>query len=145
VTHNEVTGEVTAINSGACSAVGCHDGVTQPLLTPATLNAFKATFTTALAALDTQLKARGIFYNPENARFYTDATFTTQANNTYYATQAALAPVVSTRDLQGAAYNYWLFTYHGADPAGYAHNRFYSRKLIADSADLLNDGLINGL
>jgi hypothetical protein len=141
VTHNEVTGEVTAINSGACNTALCHNGA----ITPASLNASKGTFATALAALDTQLKARSIYYNPANARFYTDATFTTQANNAYYATQAALAPLVSTRDLQGAAYNYWLFTYHGADPAGYVHNTFYSRKLIADSADLLNDGLINGL
>jgi hypothetical protein len=144
VTHNEVTGEVTAINSGACSAVGCHDGLTQPLVTPASLNAFEATFTTALGTLNTQLQARGIFYNPANGSFYQDAVFTTTASNTYFSTLPAqfLPAVVSVRDLQGAAYNYWLFKYHGADPAGYVHNTFYSRKLIADSINLLDDGIM---
>jgi hypothetical protein len=153
VTHNEVTGEVTAINSSACSAVGCHDGVTQPLVTPAALNAFKATFKTALDALEAQLNARGIFFNPADGRFYKSATdFITVANrvdNAYYASQAAQLPALTgatpTRDLQGAAYNFWLFKFSSADHAGYVHNTFYSRKLIADSADLLNDGTINGL
>jgi hypothetical protein len=52
---------------------------------------------------------------------------------------------VSTRDLQGAAFNLWLFKYHGADPAGYVHNPDYALKLVNDAADLLNDGIINGL
>jgi hypothetical protein len=145
VTHNEVTGEITAINSSACSAVGCHDGVLLPAMTPAALNALKATFASSLGALEVQLNARGIFFNPANGSFYKEATFTTTVNNAYYATQAALAPAVSTRDLEGAAFNFWLFTFRAADHAGYVHNTFYSRKLIADSADLLNDGLINGL
>ena len=152
VTKDEVTGTVTAINSGACSAVGCHDGLTQPAVTPATLNASKDAFDTALAALEAQLNARSIYFSQvavSRINFFQDAALTTTVNNAYYATQAALAPALTgttpTRDLQGAAYNLWLFKYHGADRGGYVHNPAYALKLINDSVDLLNDGTINGL
>jgi hypothetical protein len=144
VTKNEVTGEITAINSVTCSAVACHDGVALPALTPAVLNARKADLDTLLGVLETQLNARSIFFNPANGSFYKEATFTTTVNNAYYATQAALAPAVSTQDLQGAAFNLWLFKFRAGDTAGYVHNPLYARKLITDSADLLNDGVING-
>lgn len=146
VTKDEATGQVTAINSSACAT--CHDGVGLPLMTPAALNAKKAQLDTALNTLEAQLNARDIYYH--DGSFYT-APFVaggtnTSVNNAYYTTKAgAPFPVVSVRNLQGAAYNLWLFKYHGADPAGYAHNPDYALKLVVDSADLLNDGAINGL
>ena len=137
VTKNEATGEVTAINSNVCA--GCHAD-----MTPADLNAGRAELSTALAALEAQLNARNIFFDAAEGRFTQDAALTTAVNNAYYTTQAALAPAVTVRDLQGAAFNLWLFKYHGADPAGYVHNRPYALKLVKDSADMLNDALIDG-
>ena len=137
VTKNEITGEVTAVNSSIC--VDCHGAD----MTPTALNAFNAAFVARLDVLEAQLNARSIFFNPANGSFYREPTFTTTVNNAYYGTQAALLPAVSTRDLQGAAFNFWLFKYHGADPAGYVHNSAYALELINDSADLLNDATID--
>jgi hypothetical protein len=145
VTKNEATGEVTAVNSTACAV--CHDGVGLPVITPASLNTSKAAFAATLAVLEAQLNARGIFFNPDG-RFYKSPDDTSSANrvdNAYYTSQAALPPGVPVRDLQGAAFNFWLFKYRAADPAGYVHNPLYAIELINDSADLLNDGVINGV
>jgi formate-dependent nitrite reductase cytochrome c552 subunit len=139
VTKNETTGEVTAINSSVCA--GCHGAN----MTPAALNAKRAELTAALDDLEAQLNARGIFFNPASSSgFFKDAAFTTAADNAYYASQAQLAPAVTTRDLQGAAFNLYLFKHPSADPGGYVHNPPYALKLVKDSADLLNDGLIDG-
>lgn len=145
VVNDEATGQVVAVNSTAC--VACHDGVSLPLMTPEVLNAKKAQLNTALTQLEAQLNARDIYYN--DGSFYTAPYVTggtnTTVNNAYYTSKAGAPFPVSVRNLQGAAYNLWLFKYHGADPAGYAHNPGYALKLVSDSADLLNDGAINGL
>jgi hypothetical protein len=57
VTKDEVTGQVTAVNSAVCSTAACHDGVALPAMTPASLNASKAAFTAALNGLEAQLNA----------------------------------------------------------------------------------------
>lgn len=41
----------------------------------------------------------------------------------------------------GAAFNYNLL-YH--DPGGYAHNRVYVKRLIFDSIDFIDNGVLDG-
>ena len=121
----KVDGVITAINTAAACA-SCH-----AVMTPAKLNADKATFAAALETLRVALQTKeGAFYNPAAGKFYTDATFTTEKKP--YSSAAAL----------GAAYNYYVLEH--AEPAAYVHNRGYAFKLIADSVDFLNDGIING-
>ena len=52
-----------------------------------------------------------------------------------------LAQPVNGRKLMGACYNFNLLT---RDPAAFAHARSYSRRLVYDSLDFLDDNIMNG-
>ena len=89
-----------------------------------------------------ELNRRNIFFNPATGSFHRDDAFTVAVD---YALSANEGPIaVARKDLQGAAFNFWLFKYKGADPAGYVHNPAYAIKLVNDSTDLLIDNAING-
>lgn len=71
----------------------------------------------------------------------------------YTGTQGFRYPVISGDALSGlvlpvkkAAYNvgaYWNFWMMYADPGGYAHNDVYAKRLMYDTIDWLDDGILN--
>lgn len=142
------SGQITAINSTACPV--CHSD-----MTPARLNSKRSAFATAVAALDAALQAKGFYLNPADGNFYKDALFVspigtgtsnteiTASANAYYDAQAA-AFALDRTDLRGTAFNLWLFRYHGGDPAAYVHNNNYSNKILFDSLDYLDNGVLDG-
>lgn len=146
IIEKDADGEITAINSDAC--LGCHG-----VMSTAWLNDKKAGFAAATAALDTLLQGKGFFINPENGTFYKDAAFsvalsadavslgltTAQATAKYYDDQAA-AFGLDKAALRGAAFNLWLFSYHGGDPAAYVHNSSYTKQVLFDTIDYLTVG-----
>jgi len=92
----------------------------------------KARYQAALEALDVQLAAKGF-------------VFTT--GYPYFANKNWLSPGdtdktgnTTGKNNMGAAFNYNLMIH---DPGGVAHNRRYTRRLIYDSIDWLDDGTLN--
>jgi hypothetical protein len=143
------TGEIAAINSNAC--IGCHG----PIL-PTWLNDKKAAFHSAVVELDGELQSKGFFLNPSDGNFYRDSDFlellglgATNAERTasakkYYDDQADAFGLDYTH-LRGAAYNLWLFQYKLGDPAAYVHNSNYTKKVLFDTLDYMDNGAFDGI
>jgi hypothetical protein len=93
-----------------------------------TLNTRDTGFNDALDRLKTQLAGKGIYYGTAHPYFYSDAGLTTAYT------------AWPDKDTLGAAFNYNMFQHI---PKAYVHNREYTRKLIYDSIDFLDDGLLN--
>lgn len=150
-------GTVTSVASTQC--VNCH-----PSVTPVLLETKKEEFHLAMEGLRLALEARGMFFSSAaNPYFFKDSgagggiagngilepgelartnAFTDwQSVATAIGTANPAAAPVDWRDVMGAAFNYNLFEH---DPGAYAHNVDYALKLIADSIDFLNDGLVDG-
>lgn len=101
------------------------------------------------AALDAQmalLESKGIFFSSNYPYFFKDA----DGSGSLEATEAVSANGYKTwetpygagtgKNTMGAAFNYNLLLH---DPGAVAHNRYYSRRLIYDSIDYLDDGVMN--
>jgi hypothetical protein len=139
VVIDEATGAITAITSPVCAS--CHTGA--DALSPAILTEEKEHFHAALEALDAQLAARGMFFFEAHPYFYNapggqGGGFTNWAG---VAVALGLPAVPGYQDVMGAAFNFNLFEH---DPGAFAHNRFYVKRLIFDSIDLLDNGLLDG-
>jgi hypothetical protein len=52
-----------------------------------------------------------------------------------------LPAVPGYKDAMGAAFNFNLLEH---DPGAFTHNRFYVKRLVFDSIDLLDNGLLDG-
>ena len=129
------TGAITAITSTSC--VTCHTGGSA--LTPASLTTEEEEYKAALEGLKASLAAKGIHFGEANPYFYT-APYVAGGANTTYTTWAANYGFASYKDVMGAAFNANLLIH---DPGGYAHNRFYAKRLIWDSIDFIDDGILN--
>jgi hypothetical protein len=137
------SGVITGITSTLCAT--CHTG--DLALTPAKLIAEEEEYQDALEGLDAALKAKGIFFfKGANPYFFKD----TNANglldpaeavstNTYTHWETPYGAAL-WRDVMGAAFNLNLLAH---DPGGFAHNRFYAKRLIWDSIDFIDDGVLN--
>ena len=84
---------------------------------------------------------------PEYIRAYTTASLVAtpaspvEAAAAQWTTAATIAPYLGKKTkLMGAISNIVMFK---RDPGGYAHARTYSRRLIYDSIDFLDDGVLN--
>ncbi|MEW6488483.1 MAG: hypothetical protein AB1578_11305 [Thermodesulfobacteriota bacterium] len=122
VVAKDADGAITAINAPAVCNV-CH--TSGLALTVPGINALKAGFDAALEALRAQLAANGFDFQ-ESFPYFTTRNWgdaDTGPNN------------------MGAAYNFNLLAH---DPGAYAHNVRYATRLIWDSIDWLDDGLLNG-
>jgi len=129
-------GEIAAITSTACAT--CHAGGFA--LTPASLNAEEEEYTAALAGLSAALATKGInFYAGAYPYFFT-APYVVGGSNTGLTNWAAAYGVANWQPVMGAAFNLNLLAH---DPGGFAHNRFYAKRLIWDSIDYIDDGIIN--
>lgn len=148
VVSEDSTGKVSTINSRACEV--CHG-----VLLPTWLNDRKTGLQSVTAELDVLLQSKGFYLNPVNGNFYRDAGFlellglgATSAERTasakkYYDDQAILFSLDNAA-LRGAVYNLWLFKYKGGDPAVYVHNSHYGKRILFDTLDYLDDGVVNG-
>jgi hypothetical protein len=164
ISRSTVTiGEVTGIASEVC--FNCHSPSTTLILD--LVKEQKAQFTGALEALKDQLALkRGYFFFPASPYFYTTSTYadpkTACTDNVPVKNwqtggltiNAAIATMPSCTQIMGdglgtagtgpnnmgAAFNFNLLEH---DPGGYVHNRMYVKRLIYDSLDWLDDGIMN--
>lgn len=120
--------------------VNCH---TSENTVPLTAQNFKAVFlepqseafqTTLALAVKLLKDNYNIDYNPNAYPYYY------QGGTTTAQTDWTKGGTVNGKKLLGAAYNIQLLT---KDPAAYAHARSYSRRLLYDTLDFLDDGVIN--
>jgi hypothetical protein len=97
----------------------------------ASLNTSKTGFYTTLEVLRTIMATRNLHYR--SGSIFNAATGTTRVTNWIKAP-------ASGADVMGAAFNYVLLNF---DYGAYAHNIFYSKRLLYDSIDLLDDLTLN--
>lgn len=127
IARDATSGLITEITSPVCAV--CHTG--NFALTPADLNAEEEDFHAALTALQMALQDQGIFYANTFPYFF-NAGPTTFANRFLN---------WGDRETMGAAFNFNMVKH---DPGAYVHNRFYTKRLIYDSIDFLDNGLLDG-
>ncbi|MHB8765335.1 MAG: hypothetical protein ACYDA8_13530, partial [Deferrisomatales bacterium] len=122
-------GEATGV-APLCGA--CHQGPYANSL--ASLTVSRAGYEAALAALRGALAARGIHHGPTYPYFFTTGTAADQVPANAYRGWPDRATL-------GAAFNYNLLHH---EPGGFAHNRYYVKRLIFDSIDWLAEGTLDG-
>lgn len=135
-------GVITAITSTACAT--CHTGGFA--LTAADLEAEKAGLKAATEALEAVLRVINVHFYEAHPYFY-NAQYVVGGVNTGVTNWVKFDPValgltaneVGKRTM-GAAFNLNTIKH---DPGAYAHNRFYTKRLIYDSIDWANDGLLD--
>jgi len=131
VTKN-AAGEITAITSTAC--VTCHSG--NYALTPEALTTEEEEYVAALDALKATLASKGIYFHNAHPYFYNGANGAGGA----FTNWAGVYGLAEWKNSMGAAFNFNLLEH---DPGGYAHNRYYAKRLIWDSIDYIYDGTLN--
>ncbi|BCR03997.1 c-type cytochrome [Desulfuromonas versatilis] len=130
---NPATGLITSV-SPVCAF--CH----LQAMSPEGLRARKQGFSNALNALKAQLAARGIHYHDSFPYFFT-APYVEGAGNTPVTNWNQPYPGRG-KDLMGAAFNFNLLA---NEPGAYTHNSVYTKRLIFDSIDFLDNGVLNGI
>jgi hypothetical protein len=127
-------GTITAITSTTCFAANCHASGN---FTASFLQAQKTGYQAALAVVAAQLAARGIYYNAGIAPyFFSDQAFTIPTTNW-------ILTINGTRfgsNVMGAAFNLMLLQ---SDGGAYTHNDWYTKRLLYDTLDFLDDGVEN--
>lgn len=126
-------------HSFAAAGCGTCHGTTAPALAIAAAT-MKANYETALNNLKSALAAKGIHYGPVHP-FYFTAAFSDVGINVPVTNWAAPWGAGSWKHTMGAAFNYNLLW---SEKGAYAHDYKYAMKLIADSIDFINDGVLNG-
>jgi hypothetical protein len=121
------SGVVTTITSSSCA--GCHRG-------PAYLDAGRMTvreakFAAVLLVLRKVLETRGIYYADVAPYFFRSVGNTDPAN---------AVTNWGNADTMGAAFNFNLLQH---EPGAYAHNMIYTKRLIFDSIDFLDNGVLD--
>ena len=132
VTKDKATGKITNVNAGMCTA--CHTSG----MSSATLEEEADDFNASMEALKAQLAARGYYFYNAHPYFYTDAAHTTAVKN--WASAGDPSGNITGKHNMGAAFNYNLLKH---EPGAYTHNRRYTKRLIWDSIDWLDDNTIN--
>jgi hypothetical protein len=163
VSRSTITyGEITGIASEVC--MNCH-GPSNTLILDL-VKEQKAQFAGALEALKDQLEIkRGYYFAPYNPYFFT-ATYNpaytesgscsenlpvknwqTGGTSTFSWSGTACTSAVNAagtsgtgQNNMGAAFNFNLLEH---DPGSYVHNRMYIKRLIYDSIDWVDDGIMN--
>lgn len=130
VVAKDAEGVITAINSDAC--IACHNGTHE--LTAEELETEVHHFHAALGALQAALEAKGIFFKASHPYFYQADLATAFKNWDGVYTGKG-------KDVMGAAFNYNLLHH---EPGAYAHNRIYTKRLIFDAIDFLDNGALDG-
>ena len=93
----------------------------------------------AQLALKEVLASKDIYFYEAHPYFYT-APYVVGGTNTAFTNWAGIYGFEQWKNVMGAAFNYNLIAH---DPGATAHNRRYARRLIYDSIDFLDDGIMN--
>lgn len=128
----KTAGVITALTSSAC--ITCHSGDHGAALAAGSADAAafleteKHHYHAALDALNAALTAKGVVFTP---------------GYPYFALKnwAGVYPAANWKDTMGAAFNYNLLHH---EPGAYAHNRVYTKRLIFDSIDFIDNGVLDG-
>lgn len=148
----ETGGVITAITASVC--VNCHDGAHGPAFVAkggdATAVAAAAAFLetereelhAALKALEARLARSGFFFAASYPYFHNDTNLNGvldagEIDRTNGVRNWVSGIDATGKNNMGAAFNYNLLEH---DPGAYAHNRFYTKRLIYDSIDFLDNG-----
>jgi hypothetical protein len=135
----DADGKIIEIATPICG--NCHAG--NDALTPGKMEEENHGFLAALAALAEKLKTRGFAYQGKHPYFSNTNWQTSKSGGTKGGFGSA--PEVRSGGLPagaltlGAAFNFNLLR---NEPGAYAHNRYYTRRLIHDSIDWINDGVL---
>jgi hypothetical protein len=116
------SGVITTITSPTCNVAACHGGHAN--ISAVELEENVEGMNAALDWLQGMLEDAGFWYSDENPYFYTDDSYETSVTN--WGVEQNL----------GAAFNLKLVK---ADPGAYAHNRIYTKRLLFDAMDWLDD------
>lgn len=161
-------GTITEILSTACAACHKNLGYTDLTLTVDDLNQLSSDYADALTALQTQLAAAGFYRYEKSPYYYSSASFDPnyveaggcdtnlpirnwQSGGTttwvWNLETEKCDPSVEVAGLagsgannMGAAFNLHLLR---NEPGAYVHNHYYVRRLVYDSIDWLDDGVLN--
>lgn len=143
VTRN-LDGTIASVDTDIC--VTCHFGTVMEDL----LNTAKNGYLQAQDVLAAALAAKGILFagdtypyffidnNPTNGVL--DPAEAVSTNG--YKNWAAVYPAQDWHDAMGAAFNLNLLAH---DHGGYVHNRIYVKRLLFDSIDFIDNGVLDGV
>lgn len=128
------TGAITEITSKVCAS--CHTGTYA--LTPTKLTEEEEDYQSAVKAAMAVMADKGIYFYGAHPYWYkgpngTGGTFTNWAS---------IYGKAKAKDVMGAAFNINLLAH---DPGGYAHNRIYVKRLLWDSIDFMEDGVLGNV
>lgn len=125
----EIDNEITNV----CG--NCHGSMTVEVV-----EAEKAGFTNALAALDAELQGVGVYWANAHPYFYTVPGSTAALDRLGTAAGYSGVPWPNDIDIVGAAFNLNLLRH---EPGAFTHNRYYTKRLIYDAIDYLQNGVVN--
>jgi hypothetical protein len=129
-------GAIVKITSTTC--VICHTGTSA--ISETTLNTEEEEYEAALSGLSAALAVKNIFFFKGANPYFFTAPYVTGGTNTGYTNWAGPYGFAFYKDVMGAAFNLNLLAH---DPGGFAHNRFYAKRLIWDSIDFIDDSVLN--
>lgn len=130
------TGAITAITSTACAT--CHAG--DFALTAQKLTDEEEEYKAAIDAAAATLASKGIYFSTAANPYFFTAPYVAGGTNVSYTNWAGPYGVALWKETMGAAFNTNLLAH---DPGGYAHNRYYAKRLIWDSIDFISNGIID--
>lgn len=145
---SKTNGIITRISAFDQVCYECHDGGNQPgdLSDPARMDAKQQGFISSLKALSAALAGKEIYYNSNLSPYFFNVSDPAQQGpvNSYYTNWNSfynpVTKLFTGSDLMGAAFNLRLLW---TDSGAYTHNSLYSKRLIYDSLDFLDDGAQN--
>ncbi len=133
-THNYSVFQLDA--TGAATGVAAVCGTCHGAMTLTTIETEHDGFQDALVLLTDVLATKGIFYNAASG--YPYVFNTAVAADQSFGTAFAAWP---DKDTLGATFNLALLDH---EQGAFAHNRFYTKRLIFDSIDFLDNGVLDG-
>ncbi|MBJ6801052.1 cytochrome c3 family protein [Geomonas propionica] len=129
-------GVIGAIRSKACT--NCH-GVNAVTITPSDLQTKKEGYNAALSFIAAQLTAQGIHYNRGQSPYFFNTGAVAEQSPATRVTNWNKSATFRGAHLMGAAFNLRLLD----SGSGWVHNGVYTKRLLYDTIDYLDDGLLN--
>jgi hypothetical protein len=133
-------GVIGAISSNRC-AISCHRvGGSAPVLNAEILEGKRTTYNAALAIIEGLLAQREIHYNAAKPPYFFSTPEPSLQNSGTRTVNWNHDATYQGAHLMGAAFNLRLLD----TDAAWVHNGTYARRLLYDTIDYLDDGLLNG-
>lgn len=129
-------GVIGAIRSDACA--NCHGSIVMEV-TPAILQGKKDGYNASLSFIAAQLSARGIHYNRSKSPYFFNTEVAQEQTQATRVTNWNKSGTFQGANLMGAAFNLRLLD----SGSGWVHNGTYAKRLLYDTIDYLDDGLLN--